>query len=71
MCMKVPAIVEEIKKALSQDTCVVIGLQTTGEVQELYVIIIYMRAYTLGSALSYWVILQCLPPTFMCSFIHF
>ncbi|CAI8044693.1 Protein FORGETTER 1, partial [Geodia barretti] len=31
MCMKVPAIVEEIKKALSQDMCVVIGLQTTGE----------------------------------------
>ena len=32
MCIKVPAIVEEIKKALSQDMCIVIGLQTTGEV---------------------------------------
>ena len=27
-----PAIVEEIKNALSQNMCVVIGLQTTGEV---------------------------------------
>lgn len=32
MSVKVPAIVEEIQKALSEDMCVVIGLQTTGEV---------------------------------------
>ena len=33
MSMKVPAIVEEAKKALAQqDMAVVIGLQTTGEV---------------------------------------
>lgn len=32
MSMKVPAIVEEVKKALSHDMAVVIGLQTTGEV---------------------------------------
>ena len=33
MSLKVPAIVEEIKNALSQNMCVVIGLQTTGEVR--------------------------------------
>ena len=32
MSMKVPAIVEEVKKAQSMDIAVVIGLQTTGEV---------------------------------------
>ena len=32
LSMKVPAMVEEIEKALSQDMCVVVGLQTTGEV---------------------------------------
>ncbi len=30
--MKVPAIVEETNKALKDGMCVVIGLQTTGEV---------------------------------------
>ena len=33
MSMKVPAIVAEAKKALESDMCVVIGLQTTGEVR--------------------------------------
>ena len=33
MSMKVPAIVEEVKRAHSQDMAVVIGLQTTGEVR--------------------------------------
>ena len=37
MSMKVPAIVDEVKKALSQDMAVVIGLQTTGEVCSLCV----------------------------------
>ena len=32
MSMKVPTIVAEAKKALEDDFCVVIGLQTTGEV---------------------------------------
>ena len=32
MSLKVPAIVEEVEKALSHNMCVVIGLQTTGEV---------------------------------------
>ena len=33
MSMKVPAIVAEAKKALESGMCVVIGLQTTGEVR--------------------------------------
>ena len=37
MGMKVPAIVEETKKALEAGYCVVIGLQTTGEVLDLLV----------------------------------
>lgn len=34
MSMKVPAIVKEAKEALESGLCVVIGLQTTGEVCE-------------------------------------
>ena len=37
MGMKVPAIVEETKKALEAGYCVVIGLQTTGEVLDLLI----------------------------------
>ena len=35
--MKVPAIVEETKKCLEDGYCVVIGLQTTGEVRSALV----------------------------------
>ena len=35
MSMKVPRIVEEAKNELANGNCVVIGLQTTGEVFEL------------------------------------
>ena len=47
-----PAIVDEVKKALSQDMAVVIGLQTTGEVCSLYILVhtsttfvIYVRCF--------------------------
>ena len=36
MSMKVPKIVEEAKEALEDGYCVVIGLQTTGEVSFLF-----------------------------------
>ena len=38
MSMKVPAIVDEVKKALSKDMAVVVGLQTTGEVCSQYLL---------------------------------
>ena len=34
--LKVPSIVEEVKTSLAAGLCVVIGLQTTGEVFEIY-----------------------------------
>ena len=55
MSMKVPAIVDEVKKALSQDMAVVIGLQTTGEVCSVCVYIhVHMSvAHTLKCVLPY------------------
>ena len=38
MGIKVPSIVEEAKKALESGYCVVIGLQTTGEVRLIIII---------------------------------
>ena len=35
MSLKVPSIVEEARRALADGHCVVIGLQTTGEVSEV------------------------------------
>ena len=40
MSMKVPKIVEEAKQALDDGYCVVIGLQTTGEVSFVFYLLI-------------------------------